>query len=338
MRKRKRKKQRKIIILSVVSLLCIMTAGYAAFQTNLNITAKGNIREKPISPKELKNNVVTSGDGLYNDSTADGRILYKGSNPNNYITLNDELYRIIGIDSDGTMKIIKNESINSMPWDEPGTRNNTTSTYCTNASMYGCNIWVATSNLVNPVSNFVLYSPNANPNIDKITYSGTITNDASLNVYLNTIFYNSLGEDSKYIISHNFNVGSPGDTNDTETIGADIKQEGLYKWNGKIGLMNVTDAIKSTTNTNCDSLNAAFKSNTTKICNTNNWLWIKSGAEWTISPCIGSTRGYVFTVHSDGYIPNMLARSTNQVRPVFHLSPNIHLLGKGTEQKPYIIK
>ena len=34
------------MILSLVCLMCIMTAGYAAFSTNLNITAKGNILEK----------------------------------------------------------------------------------------------------------------------------------------------------------------------------------------------------------------------------------------------------------------------------------------------------
>lgn len=45
-RSKKRNKQRKIIVVSLVSLLCIMTAGYAAFQTNLNIRAKGNIIEK----------------------------------------------------------------------------------------------------------------------------------------------------------------------------------------------------------------------------------------------------------------------------------------------------
>ncbi|MCI9084064.1 MAG: hypothetical protein HFH46_00415 [Bacilli bacterium] len=322
----------------MICLLFIMTVGYAAFQTNLSISAKGNIKEKAITPQELKKDIVTTGDGLYEDTTAEGRSLYKGTNPNNYIKFNGELYRIIGIDLNGTMKIIKNESINSMAWDEPGTRDNINSTYCTNASTNGCNFWIATTNLVNPVSNFILYAPNSNPNTDTITYSGTITNDASLNTYLNTTYYQKLGEDEKYIINYAFNVGSPGDINDTETIGADIKQENQYKWNGKIGLMNVTDALKSTTNTNCDSLNAAFKSNTTKNCNTNNWLWTKSGAEWTMSPCIGSTRSYVFAIHSDGYIPNMLARSTNQVRPVFHLSPNISLFGKGTEQNPYTIK
>ena len=44
-RKQKNKKK-KIIIISALSLLLMITVGYAAFQTNLTITAKGNIKEK----------------------------------------------------------------------------------------------------------------------------------------------------------------------------------------------------------------------------------------------------------------------------------------------------
>lgn len=42
----KRKKQKKIVIITTLSLLFVITAGYAAFQTGLNITAKGNIYNK----------------------------------------------------------------------------------------------------------------------------------------------------------------------------------------------------------------------------------------------------------------------------------------------------
>ena len=45
-RNRHRHKHRKIIILSLICFLFIMVGGYAAFSTNLNITAKGNILEK----------------------------------------------------------------------------------------------------------------------------------------------------------------------------------------------------------------------------------------------------------------------------------------------------
>ncbi len=44
--RRKRNKQRKIIVISLTCFLFIMVGGYAAFQTNLNITAKGNIAQK----------------------------------------------------------------------------------------------------------------------------------------------------------------------------------------------------------------------------------------------------------------------------------------------------
>ena len=42
----KRSKRKKVIIISTLCLLLVMTIGYAAFQTNLNITAKGNVKEK----------------------------------------------------------------------------------------------------------------------------------------------------------------------------------------------------------------------------------------------------------------------------------------------------
>lgn len=64
MRRRKRNKQRKIIIVSMVSLLCVITSGYAAFQTNLNITAKGNIIEKS---RVIKNWTSNSNEDFHAD-------------------------------------------------------------------------------------------------------------------------------------------------------------------------------------------------------------------------------------------------------------------------------
>ena len=61
-------------------------------------------------------NIVTSGDGLYKDEYED-RYFYKGANPNNYINFNNSLWRIISIENDGTIKIMKNENIGEMAWD-----------------------------------------------------------------------------------------------------------------------------------------------------------------------------------------------------------------------------
>ena len=58
-------------------------------------------------------------DELYKDEHGD--IRYYGANPNNYVSFNNELWRIIGV-IDGKIKIIRNESIGSKQWNS--TQNN----------------------------------------------------------------------------------------------------------------------------------------------------------------------------------------------------------------------
>ena len=76
--------------------------------------------------------IVTSGDGLYKDEYEQGRYIFRGTNPNNYITFNRDKadWRIISIESDKTIKIVKtngiggrvwNSSINN--WEQPSTLN-----------------------------------------------------------------------------------------------------------------------------------------------------------------------------------------------------------------------
>ena len=72
---------------------------------------------EPITTDDLKALVVTEGTGLYADSYEAGRYIYKGQNPNNYITFNNETWRIISVESDGALKIIKNKRIGSMAFD-----------------------------------------------------------------------------------------------------------------------------------------------------------------------------------------------------------------------------
>ena len=116
--RRKRRKQRKIIILTSIALLFVLTTGYATFQTNLNITAKGNIKTKGIKVSDLKQNTVSTEDGLYKDSIDEERYIYRGSNPDNYIMFNDELWRIIAIESDNSLKIMNNKDLGiAIAWD-----------------------------------------------------------------------------------------------------------------------------------------------------------------------------------------------------------------------------
>ena len=115
-RREKGSRNKKIVMISSLCLLLCLCVGYAAFSTQLSLKAKGNIKEKKAADQLLEN-VVDSGDGLYKDIYEEGRYIYKGANPNNYITFNNETWRIISVDSNGLIKIMKNESIGKRAFD-----------------------------------------------------------------------------------------------------------------------------------------------------------------------------------------------------------------------------
>lgn len=66
-----------------------------------------------------KEPIVTTGAGLYADEYEKGRYFYKGKNPNNYITFNNEFagWRIMSVEADKTIKIMRTVSIGEMHWD-----------------------------------------------------------------------------------------------------------------------------------------------------------------------------------------------------------------------------
>ena len=69
--------------------------------------------------------VVDEGDGLYEDEYEDGRYFYKGGNPNNYVTFNGETagWRIVSIEPDGTIKIMRNNHLINRSWDSSNSNN-----------------------------------------------------------------------------------------------------------------------------------------------------------------------------------------------------------------------
>ena len=76
-----------------------------------------------ITSDDLKALAVTEGDGLYADEYESGRYIYKGVNPNNYITFNNETWRILSIDGDGKIKIVKDDLLPDRIWDSTGLNN-----------------------------------------------------------------------------------------------------------------------------------------------------------------------------------------------------------------------
>ena len=105
MRKReKRKKQKKIIIIGSLSLLLFLSIGYAAFSTNLNLKAKGNIREKTPSDY-IQDNLFYFIDGISN--TKNGH----DTSAENWENLIDNGYNSLALGFD-TMKWTEDNGLN----------------------------------------------------------------------------------------------------------------------------------------------------------------------------------------------------------------------------------
>ena len=133
-----------------------------------------------------------------------------------------------------------------------------------------------------------------------------------------------------------FNVGLVTE-NETD-LSNTIEQEQEYKWNGKIGLMNVSDYVKASTNSVCTSVNA-YRNTSSCYSNvtTHNWM-IYSYYEgvWTIVPWSGDD-SLCFYVEENGQLYEEGTVSSNKiVAPVFFLNSNITLSGTGTSSDPYV--
>ena len=276
----------------------------------------------------LKKNVVTSGDGLYVDSTIDGRYIYKGGNPNNYIRLGDDLYRIISVEKDGTIKVIKQESIGDMAWDKENARYSTNSEdFCT--SDWGCKSWGSNTTTLDTNENKVTQMPRE--------VKGTLKNlpakEATLNTYLNNEFYNSLSDDVKsLIVESTWNVGPT--LYNQANLSESVKEESAYKWKGKIALMNTTDYVKASTNSSCTNVSDYYNSSCYNNRSAHNYLY-SNNYLWTISPVAESYAGCVFLIH-DGFLERYSrVGDIGGVRPALFLSAKTILTGEGSEADPY---
>ena len=62
------------------------------------------------------NEILRVTNGLKKDNTSDANIRYEGANPNNYVSFNDELWRIIGVFGDN-IKLIRTVELGKLSWD-----------------------------------------------------------------------------------------------------------------------------------------------------------------------------------------------------------------------------
>ena len=323
-----------------------------------NILTRNNI-EVPI---------VTENSGLYKSTTDEDRFIYRGGNPiNNWIELNEGTsetpnyvkYRIVSFEQDGTIKVVREESIGNKKWDNSTDRRNTENGYyCVKDR--GCNVWANINNtyyngeILNPDFYYSFFENNSDIEIKHTSYRGTITQDSTMNTYLNNTWLNVTNL-NPIIETHSFNVGSiryfNGYTGGDKGIKMEKQEESLYTWNGKIGLSSITEYVESSTNVSCTSVYSNFYYNPNNVsirtttnrndwpCTNQSYNWMAKGIiEWFITAdAINENYYYTWEITSDGYFSSYYPDSPFGVRPAFYLKSSVTLTGDGTETNPYRI-
>ena len=296
-----------------------------------------------------------------------GNTRYIGSNPNNYVSVDGDIWRIIGVmknvdDGSGNkedrVKIIRSTSIGSYSWDTSESSIN---------SGYGVNEWSQADlmKLLNPgyESESVGGSLYWN-NQSGTCYSGSSNSTTSCN-------FTSTGikEKLKNMLGNAvWNTGSNGSSYSYDNIktakfyelerGSNtgkICSRGNYcndtvvrttTWTGKIGLMYPSDygyatsGGSTTDRATCLNTNLyGWDSSNVSDCKNNDWLYNSSSFQWTISPRASSSVACpVFSVGSVGHVSGDNAYYRNGVRPVGYLLSNTSIQsGDGSSGNPFIL-
>ena len=293
--------------------------------------------------------LVTSGDGLYEDQYEDGRYVYRGSEPNNYIQFNNELWRIIAKETDGTYKIIRDEILpqnanyTPMAYDVENHRLTENNTYCTNPQ-WGCGVFAAVSG--------TFQTPDGK-------YSGTVTEDSSIKEYLNNTYYPTLNGTAKtQVQSHTFNIGSVQflDVSGNDSIQKNIAGEKMYQWTGNVGLVNVSDLLRASTNIACtsatDEMNAVMQEVLKETCGSYLTTMSPINEElggigyWTMNAFSAESAVYSHRVWIAAFLQgvgefgsgNADIDNTLGARPVLYLKSDIEITGgDGTKGNPFVI-
>ena len=304
----------------------------------------------------ITNLLKYDGEGLKIDNTSDANIRYYGANPNNYVSFNNELWRIIGVFGNN-VKLIRKDSLGSLLWDSSESRVN---------GGYGVNEWSQ--------ADLQVY-------LNKMYYGGdtTVTCYGDSNNTTTTCPTNTIDETSKALIdNHIWNTGAPNDstlydstTNSYDTVefykaergtvNGKICSSGSYcndtvtrktEWTGYIGLPYVTDWAYASGENICETnMNEGYYAGASSpdeafanaVCKNNNWMNYGStynDTTWFMSPRANpNDASRVWFVYGAGAAEYGSAARSRAVAPSIYLKSNALIeSGNGTSSNPYILK
>ena len=275
---------------------------------------------------------------------------YVGANVNNYVSFNNDLYRIIGVFDDNShgvtgqklVKLIAANSIGGYAW---GVTNSspdytTYSTYNNNWETSNANILLNeyflnatdTSTIYKSCSDWTYYFDSNDEKTkdcsDIIGYGIQTTN---LRNYIQPVTWYLKGYNSSEYSKQNFYTCERSDA--TTISNCSSGNQGAYATkveNKSIGLMYVSDYLYASSYYAITNTASASK----QYYGQQNWLYNRS--EWTMTP-VGTSSTSAFEV-SYGDVSYINTYYPDALRPSFYLKSTIKIKsGSGTFKNPYVI-
>ena len=299
----------------------------------------------------ISNLLEYDGEGLKIDNTSDQNIRYYGANPNNYVSFNNELWRIIGVFGNN-VKLIRNEKLGELSWDSSESSVN---------DGYGINQWGESKD----TSGNIYEGADLKVYLNKMYYGGTsVTCYNGYNNTTTTCPTNTLDETAKSSIdNHTWNTGAIQYKTRTDTLAFYSAERGTIgkmcssgsycndtvtrktTWTGYVALPYVTDWAYASSESVCETnmQKQDSSNNYNYICKNNNWMHYGStynDVTWYLSPFTNpSNANFVWRVNGDGFVRYDFATYPLSVFPTIYLKSNILIeSGKGTSSDPYILK
>ena len=289
------------------------------------------------------------------DGTVDNNLRYVGANPCNYVSFNNELWRIIGVMNnvdDGTdkketrIKLVRKDSLGRYSWDTTDSSIN---------SGEGINDW-SQADLMQELNNDYL---NINLNSNTMWYNGKNNQKTREYNYTNGLkeYTQTLIDNTKwYLGGQNIDIYSlEGKGTATKfyeyergttvwgSISEQICNDGAcpraLNWTGKVALMYPSDygfSVGGEVRNIC--LEKNLSSYDVDNCYENNWLLFTVNYQWTISPTSRSSID-IFTINSAGARSSYNAYNEGIIRPSVYLKSTVQITGgDGSEESPYTLK
>ena len=292
---------------------------------------------------------------LKRDNTKDQNIRYYGSDPNNYVSFNNELWRIIGVFGDN-VKLVRKDSLGELSWDSSESSVN---------NGWGVNEWSQAD-----LKNY----------LNTMYYGGTtVTCYSSYDNQTTTCPTNRLDNTAKSLIdNHTWNTGAPNDSKLYDSTPGSYDTVPFYKaergketgkicngrdycndtvtrkteWTGYIGLPYVTDWAYASGENICETnMNKGYfvgasspdEAFANAVCKNNNWMNYGStynDTTWFMSPrAYHNSDSHVWFVYGAGAAEYDRAANSNAAVPSIYLKSNVLIeSGTGTSDNPYTLK